>query len=288
MPKQKCDVCDQRKGKRACPARGGASICPQCCAQNRVKVFACPPSCPFLGSEGSLRLAAARSGEFTPPPAATVDGFMGTLMSLELRARLVSAAEPTALAALDQFGRMVSETESDGALDSAIIEWLLFGARSADGARLVDQVVTKLPRPLTAEELDALEALHRSHYRLIRLEELPEEGPVKVKDLLDDQSLEILGPGMRTRFHPGQAVGCFVTPTAEGLNVMMGAWAIPEGSEEALLRRLGELRDESPLKDVGMPEFVTRISLLVPMLIFESLAAAQPAQDPLDSPPPFL
>jgi len=288
VPKLKCNVCDQRKGKRACPARGGAFICPQCCAQNRVVVFDCPPTCPFLGSEGSLRLAAQRSGEFTPPPASAVDAFMATLMATELRARLMSAAEPTALAALDQFARLVSETESEGTLDSAIVEWLLFGARDVDWAPLVDRVVTKLPRPLTAEELDALEALHRSHYRLLRLEELPEEGPLKVKDLLDEQSLEIVGPGMHQRFTAGRTVGCFVTPTAEGLQLMMGAWGLPEGGEEALVARLGELRDESPLKDLGLPEFVTRISLVVPMLIYEGLAAASAPADPQDSPPPFL
>jgi hypothetical protein len=42
-----CPLCRQRKGKRACPARG-AAICSQCCGTKRLVEIACPSDCPYL------------------------------------------------------------------------------------------------------------------------------------------------------------------------------------------------------------------------------------------------
>jgi uncharacterized membrane protein YccC len=43
----KCPLCNQRKGKRSCPAKS-ALICPQCCGEKRVLEIDCPESCEFL------------------------------------------------------------------------------------------------------------------------------------------------------------------------------------------------------------------------------------------------
>ena len=45
----KCVQCNQRKGKRFCPAKN-SSICPQCCGEKRVIEIPCPSECPFLTS----------------------------------------------------------------------------------------------------------------------------------------------------------------------------------------------------------------------------------------------
>lgn len=42
-----CPLCRQRRGKRACPAKGEA-ICSQCCGTKRRVEIACPPDCVFL------------------------------------------------------------------------------------------------------------------------------------------------------------------------------------------------------------------------------------------------
>jgi hypothetical protein len=42
-----CPLCRQRKGKRACPARG-ASICSQCCGTKRLVEIDCPADCVYL------------------------------------------------------------------------------------------------------------------------------------------------------------------------------------------------------------------------------------------------
>ena len=46
----KCPRCATRKGKRYCPALE-TSICPQCCATERLQTIACPKDCPHLSSE---------------------------------------------------------------------------------------------------------------------------------------------------------------------------------------------------------------------------------------------
>ena len=43
----KCILCNQRKGKRACPAKGGL-ICAQCCGEKRILEINCPETCQYL------------------------------------------------------------------------------------------------------------------------------------------------------------------------------------------------------------------------------------------------
>jgi hypothetical protein len=42
-----CPLCDRRKPRRACPARGD-TICTVCCGTKRLVEIACPPDCPYL------------------------------------------------------------------------------------------------------------------------------------------------------------------------------------------------------------------------------------------------
>ena len=45
----KCSYCEQRKGKRPCPALSGF-ICSQCCGTFRMNKISCPPDCVYLDS----------------------------------------------------------------------------------------------------------------------------------------------------------------------------------------------------------------------------------------------
>ncbi|MFH1964438.1 MAG: hypothetical protein ABIJ42_02750 [Acidobacteriota bacterium] len=44
----KCIICNQRKGRRDCPALGGL-ICTQCCGSNRGIEIKCPDDCSYFG-----------------------------------------------------------------------------------------------------------------------------------------------------------------------------------------------------------------------------------------------
>ena len=232
-----------------------------------------------------MKLAAKSADPFTPPTLEVVDALLTTIVESEPKARVMSEAEPTAQAALAQLAEMTDGLDTDGAVESALWEWIVLGARSEAGEPLVDRVVERFPRSLTADELQALEALHRSHYRLMRIEQFVDDDKVRVTDLLGEDSFEVGAPGLKDRFETGRSVGCFVTPTDTGLTVMMGAWGLPEGKDDVVLERLRELRDESPLKDAPLPDFVTRVSVVVPLLIYEQLAGEV---SPEDAPPPIL
>jgi hypothetical protein len=43
----KCVLCEQKKGKRFCPAKG-VMICASCCGEKRILEIACPESCEYL------------------------------------------------------------------------------------------------------------------------------------------------------------------------------------------------------------------------------------------------
>ncbi len=43
----KCILCDQRKGRRFCPAKN-ATICTQCCGEKRIVEVDCPETCAYL------------------------------------------------------------------------------------------------------------------------------------------------------------------------------------------------------------------------------------------------
>lgn len=47
-----CPLCRQRKGKRACPAKG-ATICAHCCGAKRRVEIDCPPDCVYLGGHAA-------------------------------------------------------------------------------------------------------------------------------------------------------------------------------------------------------------------------------------------
>jgi len=45
----KCEICEEKKGRRNCPALGKL-ICPSCCASKRLKEIDCPTDCEHLSS----------------------------------------------------------------------------------------------------------------------------------------------------------------------------------------------------------------------------------------------
>ena len=52
----RCWSCEKVRGKRVCPARGGALICSRCCGTKRQVEIQCPADCAFLhGADPSFR-----------------------------------------------------------------------------------------------------------------------------------------------------------------------------------------------------------------------------------------
>jgi hypothetical protein len=281
--KSKCHVCDQRKGKRQCPARS-APICPVCCAQNRVVKIDCPADCSFLGAEGSMLLAARDQDDAPLPTAEDIAIFAGELAESAPRGRFMEDVEPTAAGALQKLFEFVDDQDEDATVENAVWEWVVFGARDVDGLPLVDRLITRLPRALTAAERSSLRGLHDSRYGLFTIGSYPTKDTAQVTDLLSDEPLELHLESIEEHHDVGKTIACFITRTQTGLEVVSGAWEVPDGAETKIPVRLREIRDESPLKETPLPEFLNRLSILVPLLLFEHFGE-QESGDP-DFPPP--
>ncbi len=287
--KLKCHVCEQRKGKRQCPARS-APICPVCCAQNRVVKIDCPADCSFLGAEGSMLLA-ARAGDDAPlPTAEDISDFASELVESGPGNRFMEDVEPTAADALEQLFKYVDGDgeDEDATIQGAVWEWLMFGALDTEGRPLVDRIATRMPRPLTEGERSALRGLHDSRYGLFTIGSFPSQDTARVTDLLtaqaeESETLELHLESIQEHHEVGKTIACFVARTQTGLEVVSGAWELPDGADTRLPIRLREIRDESPLKDIALPEFITRLSIVVPLLLFEHFGQAE-SGDP-DFPP---
>src|SRR6185436_7077811 len=59
-----CVHCRQRKGKRSCPALGGA-ICPSCCGKHRLQEIDRPADCVHLGGLSVVRDPGGSDAAFT-------------------------------------------------------------------------------------------------------------------------------------------------------------------------------------------------------------------------------
>ena len=79
----KCILCNQRKGKRHCPAKN-ALICAQCCGEKRILEIDCPESCQYLqvGRSHEVRLESARHLRTSDP------------VKQRMRVRVLSRFEP--------------------------------------------------------------------------------------------------------------------------------------------------------------------------------------------------
>jgi hypothetical protein len=85
----KCVLCDQRKGRRFCPAKN-TTICAQCCGEKRVLEIDCPESCEFLkiGRARDADVEAARHYRTSDPfeqekRARVLAGFEGPFAHLQ-------------------------------------------------------------------------------------------------------------------------------------------------------------------------------------------------------------
>jgi len=78
----KCPVCGERKGKRPCPAKGGA-ICAQCCGEKRILEIDCPESCAYLKAGRAREAEHGYAHRLRPEDPAQAQKFQQVLTELE-------------------------------------------------------------------------------------------------------------------------------------------------------------------------------------------------------------
>jgi hypothetical protein len=92
-----CPICNKRKAKRFCPARGD-SICTVCCGTEREVTIDCPSDCPYLVA--SRQYDAARRG---------IDWGAVPFPDVEISQGFAQAHNPLMIALLSRIGRYSRE-----------------------------------------------------------------------------------------------------------------------------------------------------------------------------------
>jgi hypothetical protein len=169
-----CTHCGQRKGKRSCPALGGA-ICSRCCGQHRLVEIACPSDCVHLGGLAVVR-DPARAVPFTNTDYLSAWD--------KLRAFAVGATD---------FSREVAAQVGDGTPwdPSIAIAYVHYGHRGVDGSRLIEHFIAARARTLSAGEAAAIVALQRARASLFEVVAVRTGVGLDLRDMLSGESSHV-------------------------------------------------------------------------------------------------
>jgi len=167
-----CVFCEQRKGKRSCPALGGA-ICSACCGQHRLSKIQCPTDCPHLGG---LAIVHDASASFTQ------DDYSAAVKKLLEFARVDSVDSRLA----ERFDGQAAEWEMP-----ILNGYLLYGHRDAAGNRLVDRFLATRGRLLSTGVAAALRTLQLARASLFEIEQVQVGSGFDVVDLMSDEKIHI-------------------------------------------------------------------------------------------------
>ncbi len=139
-----CRYCEHRKGKRSCPALGGA-ICSACCGQHRLREIDCPSDCVHLGGLTVAREAA---------PAAFTKADLKAAWE-----RLHAYADRAVEFRNEALPRVIDSFEPTPWERDLAVGYLYYGHRDAGGRRLVDHFIAARGRELPRGEMAAVVAL---------------------------------------------------------------------------------------------------------------------------------
>lgn len=169
-----CEHCEQRKGKRSCPALVGM-ICSRCCGQHRLVEINRPADCVHLGRLAIIR-DPERAGSFSQADYLAV---WGKLRSYAPVAR--------------DLCREITERAGSGAPWDASVAaaYIHHGHRGADGIRIIDRFVGARGRDLSAGEAAAAIALQRARASLFEIVAARAGVGLDLRDLRTDETVHV-------------------------------------------------------------------------------------------------
>jgi hypothetical protein len=170
-----CSYCQQRKGKRSCPALGGM-ICASCCGQHRLQEIDCPSDCTYLGGLSVVRDPAKATAGLTRAEYKT------TWEKLHAYAQGISAFCNAALAHC-----FVATSEPEPWEMDLTIGYLYYGHRDADGRRLVDHFLSARGRGLSPGEAAIVVAFQRTWASLFEVVSVQTGIGLELRDLVSGE-----------------------------------------------------------------------------------------------------
>jgi hypothetical protein len=174
-----CSYCEQRKGKRSCPALGG-TICSQCCGQHRLQDIDCPSACIYLGGLSIVRDPARTDAAFTK------DDYNSTWEKLHAfgGGRRVVRDEA--------FARFFDDDTPPPEWEQGVgIAYLYYGYRDADGQRVIDHFLAARGRGMSRGEVAATVALQHAWASLFEVTSVQTGIGLDLRDLLSGETIHV-------------------------------------------------------------------------------------------------
>lgn len=237
-----CSYCQQRKGKRSCPALGGM-ICTPCCGQHRLQEIDCPSDCTHLGGLSIVRDPAKATAGFTKAEYET------TWEKLHAYARGSRAFRNAALARCFD---AVSEPDS-WEMDLAT-GYVYYGHRDADGRRLVDHFLTARGRGLSPGEAAAVMALQRAWASLFEVVSVQTGIGLELRDLVSGEIVAVREVSASAQLKKWDVLFMWLMPVSDQVELTGAAGLVPrqhlDRVREALDAELPDARRARP----GVPD----------------------------------
>ena len=240
----RCLHCQRQKGKRTCPALGGA-ICSVCCGTHRLKAIACPSDCVWLGGLAIVR-DDGPVGEFGR---GALDEALGAVARYSSGAGK-EAGRPARRAFFgDDEPRTLDEWEQ-----ALFVGYLLYGYRGGDGKRLVDRYAESRARDLGREAALALRSLLGSWASLFEVLEVHRGAGVTLRNLLAGETTRVSDVTASSGLERGDWLFAWLLPVGERVEFVGTMCSVPEYAREAVLAALraagGGGRDRGALAPV--------------------------------------
>jgi hypothetical protein len=216
----KCLHCQQRKGKRRCPALSGV-ICSACCGQHRGREIQCPLTCQFFTeADGSESLAAADN----PAAGKMIAAMFGDEdWCDQAEAAFLGTAED----------RPIEKFEEPN-----LIGYMAYGYTDQNGQRYVDHYLHRHGARLKLAETKALTALRDAWFSAFEVQEIQTDVGLQLLDLITEESIfvhEKLGTHDLVKF---EVILAWVVSIGGRFILTGGGSKVPRMHKDAVLKAM--------------------------------------------------
>ncbi len=210
-----CVYCGQRKGKRTCPALGGA-ICSACCGAHRLIRIDCPADCVWLGGLAIVR-----------DPARVAEGFSKHDWESALNGLIRYGGDARAFSK-EAVSLMFGE-------DRLVDEWAVsvsggfvcYGHRDARGLRLVDHYLADRGRDLRPGQTAALLTMKMAWASLFEVESVDRDVGMSLRDLLSGETLSVREVAATRTVQKGEILFAWLMPVQDHLELAGALCSVP-------------------------------------------------------------
>lgn len=261
-----CVFCQQRKGKRACPALSG-SICSQCCGQHRLQAIPCPSDCVSLGGLSALSEPTATK------LLATHDSFSAALQKL---VRYMEQQRPLHQTALRALGTLPKESW----VEPMAVAHACYGYRDAQGQRILDHFLLRHGRELAPAETAALVCLRQARLSLWSVEAVHQGVGLELLDLLNDEQLRVREISASFGLQRGDVVCGWLVELGDHVEMTGAAVQVPAPHQDHMLSVLRRVREESKQEHPNLPatQLLNSHTGVILRALQEAIVATPPPQ----------